>query len=63
MRRLLAYLRGPGMLALRVRYAGPIAFVRARLSPQGYLGLQLTLGALVLVAFSWRCRAACWSVC
>ena len=44
--RALAYVRGPGMLALRARYAGPIAFVRARLSPQGYLGLQLTVGAL-----------------
>jgi membrane-associated phospholipid phosphatase len=53
MRRALAYLRGPEMLALRARYAGPIAFVRARLSPQGYLGLKLTVAALVLVAFSW----------
>jgi membrane-associated phospholipid phosphatase len=41
------------MLALRVRYAGPLAFVRARLSPDSYLGLQLTVGALALTGFSW----------
>ena len=48
-----AFLQRPRMLALQARYAGPIAFVRARLSPDSYLGLQLTLGALVLVGFSW----------
>jgi len=48
-----ALLQRPRMLALQARYAGPIAFVRARLSPHSYLGLQLTLGALVLVGFSW----------
>jgi len=43
----------PRVVALRDRYAAQIAFVRARLSPQGYLGLSLTLGALVLIAASW----------
>src|SRR4030095_13498386 len=43
----------PRVMALRERYATQIAFVQARLSPQGYLGLSLTLGALVLIAASW----------
>jgi undecaprenyl-diphosphatase len=38
---------------LRQRFARQIAFVRARLSPEGYLGLQLTAGALALVGFAW----------
>ena len=46
-------LRTPHMLALQARYPGPIAFVRARLSRESYLGLQLTLGALVLTGSSW----------
>jgi membrane-associated phospholipid phosphatase len=33
--------------------AGPIALLRARFSPHGYLGLQLTVGALVLTGFAW----------
>ena len=40
-------------LALGRRYPRPIAFVRARLSRESYLGLQLTLGALVLIGFGW----------
>ena len=32
------------------RRASLAAFMRARLSPQGYLGLHLTIGALVLIA-------------
>src|SRR4030095_2453917 len=43
----------PRVIALRERYAAQIAFVQARLSPQGYLGLSLPLGALVLIAASW----------
>ncbi len=35
------------------RFAPQIAFVRARLSPQSYLGLQLTMGALILIGASW----------
>ena len=48
-----AVLQRPGMLAWRRRYARPIAFVQARLSPDGYLGLQLTVGAVVLTGFAW----------
>ena len=43
----------PRVAALRRRLAQPIAFVRARLSPSGYLGLHLTLGALILIGASW----------
>lgn len=43
----------PRMVRYRQSYAPQIAFVRARLSPGGYLGLHLTLGALVLVGASW----------
>lgn len=39
--------------ALGRRYPRPVAFVRARLSRESYLGLQLTLGALVLTGFGW----------
>ena len=39
--------------AARRRLALPLAFVRARLSPGGYLGLELTLGALVLLGAGW----------
>ena len=38
---------------LGLRYHRQIAFVRARLSPQSYLGLQLTLGAVALICASW----------
>jgi undecaprenyl-diphosphatase len=43
---------------LRVEAAGrgvevPIDFVRARLTPRGYLGLKLTLGALILLGAAW----------
>lgn len=37
----------------RRHFASQIDFVRARLSPRGYLGLQLTLGTLVLLGASW----------
>ncbi len=39
--------------ALRVSLAPQLAFVKARLSPGSYLGLQLTTGALVLIGASW----------
>src|SRR5262249_45854543 len=29
------------------------AFLRARITPEGYLGLHLTIGALVLIAATW----------
>ncbi len=48
-----ALLESPRVASARRRYASPIDFVRARLSPRGYLGLQLTLGTLVLLGASW----------
>lgn len=44
--------RHPWVVAVRPRVAPLAAFVQARVSPQGYLGLHLTLGALVLIAAS-----------
>ena len=35
------------------RLAPLFAFLRARLSPEGYLGLHLTLGALLMVTAGW----------
>jgi membrane-associated phospholipid phosphatase len=35
------------------RVAPLLAFMQARLSPQGYLGLHLTLGVLVLIGATW----------
>jgi undecaprenyl-diphosphatase len=31
----------------------PLRFIRARLSPEGYLGLHLTIGLLIIVAAGW----------
>jgi len=47
------FLQRPRIAALRLRFASQIAFLHARLSPRSYLGLNLTLGALVLIAASW----------
>ena len=38
---------------LRLRFARPLAFMRARLSPHSYLGLELTMGALSLLGAAW----------
>jgi membrane-associated phospholipid phosphatase len=35
------------------RFERPRRFLRARLSPEGYLGLHLTIGLLVIVAAGW----------
>ena len=35
------------------RFASLSAFLRARLSPEGYLGLHLTIGVLVLLVSAW----------
>jgi membrane-associated phospholipid phosphatase len=35
------------------RHSKLITFLKTRLSPQGYLGLHLTLGALLLIAATW----------
>ncbi|MCR4298611.1 MAG: bifunctional DedA family/phosphatase PAP2 family protein [Gallionella sp.] len=47
------FLQRPHIAAMRLRFAPQIAFLHARLSPRSYLGLNLTLGALVLIGASW----------
>jgi membrane protein DedA with SNARE-associated domain/membrane-associated phospholipid phosphatase len=47
---LLAY---PWVVALRTRLAPQLAFLLARLSPEGYLGLHLTVGVVVMVLGGW----------
>src|SRR6266516_340069 len=37
----------------RHRFAKQIAFLKARLSPEGYLGLHLTIGALIMIGATW----------
>ncbi len=43
----------PRVAALRLRFEPQLAFIRARLSPNGYLGLRLSVGAGILIAASW----------
>jgi undecaprenyl-diphosphatase len=43
----------PRVTALRTRFAPQIAFLQARLSPAGFLGLDLTIGAIILSGASW----------
>lgn len=43
----------PRVASLRARYAPQLEFLRDRLSPQSYMGLQLTIGILFLIAASW----------
>jgi len=43
----------PRVLAIRQRFAPQLEFLMNRLSPQGYLGLHLTTGLLLLIAMSW----------
>lgn len=43
----------PRVAALRRRFAPQLGFLRARLSPRGYLGLHLTLGLVLLVGAFW----------
>jgi membrane-associated phospholipid phosphatase len=45
--------RAPRVELLRERFRPQLAFVRARLSPHGYFGLQITLGAAALIGASW----------
>ena len=45
--------RQPCVEVLRERLRPQIAFVRARLSPHGYFGLQITIGAVALIGASW----------
>lgn len=37
----------------RQRFEKQIAFLKARLSPEGYLGLHLTIGALIMIGATW----------
>lgn len=43
----------PRVTALRTRFAPQIAFLQARLSPVEFLGLDLTIGAIILIGTSW----------
>ena len=43
----------PRIAAFRRRYAAQIEFLQSRLSPQGYLGLHLTIGAFILIGSAW----------
>lgn len=47
------FIQEPRAVRFRRRFAPQIAFFGARLSPSGYLGLNLTVGALVLIGASW----------
>ncbi|NMM10608.1 MAG: phosphatase PAP2 family protein [Polaromonas sp.] len=46
-------LQQPRIRTLALRFAPQLAFIRNRLSPRNYLGLQLTIGAGVLIGASW----------
>jgi membrane-associated phospholipid phosphatase/uncharacterized membrane protein YbhN (UPF0104 family) len=48
-----AFLSHPKVVALRARFAPQLAFLEARLSPTGYLGLELTSGIVLIVLGSW----------
>lgn len=43
----------PRVTALRNRFAPQIAFLQARLSPAEFLGLDLTIGAIILIGAVW----------
>lgn len=45
--------RQPRIAAMRLRFAPHLAFFRARMSPHGYFGLQMTAGAIALIGASW----------
>ena len=47
------FLQRPHIATLRQRFAPQITYLHARLSPHSYLGLNLTLGALLLIGASW----------
>ena len=42
-----------GIVAFRHRYAPVLNFLQERLTPGGYLGLHVTIGALVIIAATW----------
>lgn len=43
----------PRLASMRDRFAPQLEFLKARFSPQGYMGLQLTIGVIFLIAASW----------
>lgn len=43
----------PRLTALHARFAAQIAFLQARLSPVEFVGLDLTIGAIILIGASW----------
>jgi membrane protein DedA with SNARE-associated domain/membrane-associated phospholipid phosphatase len=48
-----AFMADPRVTRLRRRFAPQLEFFRARLSPGSYLGLHLTMGALVMIGAVW----------
>ena len=52
-KRFSALLARERVAAFHRRYHAQIVFLQARLSPQGYLGLHLTIGAIVLIGSDW----------
>ena len=48
-----SFAANPRITAFRTRFAPQIAFLQARLSPEGFLGLDLTIGATILIGASW----------
>jgi membrane protein DedA with SNARE-associated domain/membrane-associated phospholipid phosphatase len=52
-RRWQAVTRHPRLVAMRLRFAPQLEFLRQRLSPRGYLGLHLTIGVLLLIGAAW----------
>lgn len=48
-----AFIDRPMLAALRRRFAPQIIFLENRLTPGGYLGLHLTVGALVVLLSGW----------
>jgi membrane protein DedA with SNARE-associated domain/membrane-associated phospholipid phosphatase len=48
-----AVLANPRVAAFRDRFEPQIAFLQNRLTPGGYLGLHLTIGALIIVLGCW----------
>src|SRR5919201_5597708 len=48
-----ALLVHPWVMALHTRFAPQLAFLQARLSPEGYLGLHLTVGVVVIALGGW----------
>ena len=47
------FLHHPRMTEFLRRFAPQIRFLQERLSPEGYLGLHLTVGALIILAAGW----------